>query len=1329
MKHYYLRALFFIMTFFVMVSIAEAGQKTFTGPGNFSDASKWNGNSLPSAGDDIRIKGTCTFDNAASNLQYGILSIGQGPSLGTLQWPVGGTNTLRVTSILANTVACTINMTNGGTLQFTGTWTTTNLAFVPGAGTIIAATTAGVPAITMPAAYSTYNNLSTSGTGTVTLGTATTLTGNLSIGAAGTLNTGGQTLAVNGNVSIGLLSNFTANASSITVKGNWSSSGTFNAGTSTVTFNGSGAQSVSSVLGSNTFYNLATANTGTGVTFNNNTVVNNAFTNTSGIANIGAINFTVTGATTVGGTVNFTSTTGIKTFNNITVTGTWNAIAAEAFTINGSIVNNGTITANSGVYTLAGAGKTLSGSNAITIPSAAVTGSYTNNGTFTVGTALSGAGSLTQGANSILNIGGTSTITTLDATANMPNMVVYNGAGAQFIKCTPYSNLTISGSSIKALACASTVNGDLLISSGTLDASASNFNINLLGNWTNTGGTFNPRNATVSLTGSATQTITKAAGETFYNLIVAGTGALLGGPITTNNDLTITSTLDASTSNYQVNVKRNWVNNGTFTQQLGTVNLNGTVAQSIGGSASTTFYNLTLNNSAGASIALAQNLRGTLTLTSGTFNTSGQVFTIISDATSTGRIGTITGGNITGNVTMQRYLPSGPTGWRMLGCPLAGRTLSDWSDDFIMSGFTGSQYPTFSFNSVYTYDETQPDVKDTGFVKATNITNPLTPGKGFFIWLGPVPLTIDVTGTPNKFTQSFSLTYTNNNTAINIGWNLVSNPYPSSIDWNAAGWTKTNLNNAIYVWNPSLQQFASYVGGFGTNGGSNIIPSSQAFWVQANAASPALSLTETAKSATDQAFFKVLSAQSGQYAFKLKVTGNNYSDETVIGFDPAATTAFDASMDAQKMASWNAAVPSISSVPDTIDYSVNNLPPLTSDIAIPVRVMVGASGTYIISDSLLGLPYSSCLVLEDLLTGAMTDLRTASYSFYIADTTVAPRFLIHVGAPIIKSSVSSSCSNTNDGIGIATGTGSGPWNYTWQDANGMTMQSHSSVAGADSLINVLPGVYTVSISNNSGLCTTLSDTVVITSPAPLTFSATAYDETCSGNADGYVMLNAVNGGTAPFTYSWSNGMTTGNAGNLGAGTYTLTVTDAHGCARVDSVTIAPGVNVVSSFTSNTDTTYIVYGGNVTFTNTSSGAASYEWSYGDNSTDTLTSALHAYTATGTYSVMLVAFNGSCADTSYSQVVVLYDPLSVNELSAGMNVQLLTGAGELLLAFDLDKAEDVRVTLYNALGQQLDTRQYDHVQHDRIPLHVSSSKGIYFVRIDTGDRSVTRKFFRN
>ncbi|MGH8244842.1 MAG: hypothetical protein ACREUU_00250, partial [Gammaproteobacteria bacterium] len=115
---------------------ALAANKTFTGPGNFSTATLWNGNSLPAVGDNLTIRGACTFDNGASNLAYGTLTLGGAATAGALSWPAGGTNTLNVTAVSAGVAGSAINMTNGGTLQIRTSWSTTNMTFTPGAGTI-----------------------------------------------------------------------------------------------------------------------------------------------------------------------------------------------------------------------------------------------------------------------------------------------------------------------------------------------------------------------------------------------------------------------------------------------------------------------------------------------------------------------------------------------------------------------------------------------------------------------------------------------------------------------------------------------------------------------------------------------------------------------------------------------------------------------------------------------------------------------------------------------------------------------------------------------------------------------------------------------------------------------------------------------------------------------------------------------------------------------------------------------------------------------------------------------------------------------------------------
>ncbi|MCH8904756.1 MAG: T9SS type A sorting domain-containing protein, partial [Bacteroidetes bacterium] len=113
-----------------------------------------------------------------------------------------------------------------------------------GSGTVELKSTA---TITLPSAFTTYNNLIMNNTGTLKLGVNTVLTGNLDI-LDGTFDTDGASsysLDISGNFSIEASTSFNANNSVITLEGNFTHDGTFNKGNSTLTFDGAGVQIIS----------------------------------------------------------------------------------------------------------------------------------------------------------------------------------------------------------------------------------------------------------------------------------------------------------------------------------------------------------------------------------------------------------------------------------------------------------------------------------------------------------------------------------------------------------------------------------------------------------------------------------------------------------------------------------------------------------------------------------------------------------------------------------------------------------------------------------------------------------------------------------------------------------------------------------------------------------------------------------------------------------------------------------------------------------------------------------------------------------------------------
>jgi hypothetical protein len=144
-----------------------------------------------------------------------------------------------------------------------------------------------------------------------------------------------------------------------------------------------------------------------------------------------------------------------------------------------------------------------------------------------------------------------------------------------------------------------------------------------------------------------------------------------------------------------------------------------------------TLYNsLPMNDGAAVTLNSNLNLRGVLSAELGKIDVNNNL-TLISNATVTGSIGEIkSGADVVGTITAQRYLPAAFQNYVNLGSPITGLTLGDWNDDLVTSGFPGSDYPSYNFNNIYTYNEVLPGDRNIGWVGATSISNPLLTNKG-----------------------------------------------------------------------------------------------------------------------------------------------------------------------------------------------------------------------------------------------------------------------------------------------------------------------------------------------------------------------------------------------------------------------------------------------------------------------------------------------------------------------------------------------------------------------------------------------------------------------
>jgi hypothetical protein len=396
------------------------------------------------------------------------------------------------------------------------------------------------------------------------------LAGNFNNTGTVNFNAVGATLAVTGTLTTNSGSVITGTATGILTVGGTatvSAGGTSTWGRGTFTITGTttvnGTLLFNNATGAKTFTGNVTFNGGSALTYNasptltlsNNLIINGAVTisgTTTGVMNVNGTmtvsagatltysdqTISVTGLTSINGTIAFTNNQGGKTFSSVTIaaTGNWNCGAAdEAFSFSGTLTNNGTFTASAtsaaaSNYSFTGTTSSIVGT--YTIPNLSVTGGaavLTNNGTLNITNNLSGSGTFVQAANMVLNYSSTvnniSTALTFTATAT-GNTVNYNGAGAQTIRGVTYHHLRVTTSGTKLMGGDIIINGNLTVeNTAVLDADVTNNRrITLLGNWTITSTNSDPfleqqGRVTFAAT-SGTQTISNplVAGETFYDV-------------------------------------------------------------------------------------------------------------------------------------------------------------------------------------------------------------------------------------------------------------------------------------------------------------------------------------------------------------------------------------------------------------------------------------------------------------------------------------------------------------------------------------------------------------------------------------------------------------------------------------------------------------------------------------------------------------------------------------------------------------------------------------------------------------------------------------------
>lgn len=441
-------------------------------------------------------------------------------------------------------------------------------------------------------------------------------------------------------------------------------------------------------------------------------------------------------------------------------------------------------------------------------------------------------------------------------------------------------------------------------------------------------------------------------------------------------------------------------NAGTLYADEGTISMNGITGQEIPVNVfyNNTLLNLIINNPMGVSLNGTLILTGVLLVQSGNLISNDNLI-LISSADRTALIDGSGLGEVVGSVTVQRYLPEA-FGYKYLSSPFINATIGQYSDEVNLNA---------SFATVYSYEENQ---ATTGWSSYMNPDLPLIPGNGYAFNLGTsaIPITVSTIGTVNNGNIG-PLALTNNAQPFTKGFNLIGNPYPSPIDWNAGGWQRTNIDDALYFYDAGnddqyVGTYSSYINGVSSNGiAGNIIPAQQAFFVHVTDDSypvtGSIVFTNEVRVNNLNPVFHKNSNKTSESIIRLSTSfseANSTPDYAVLYYSDFASEGFNPSLDALKILNTDISVPSLYLIPeDNKEVSIKSLKePLGESQVIRLGINSKMQGMLRLkADEISNLPIGYSVYLKDKYTGRVQNLQSSpEYTFNIYNETLNDRFEI-----------------------------------------------------------------------------------------------------------------------------------------------------------------------------------------------------------------------------------------------------------------------------------------------------------------------------------------------
>ena len=284
-----------------------------------------------------------------------------------------------------------------------------------------------------------------------------------------------------------------------------------------------------------------------------------------------------------------------------------------------------------------------------------------------------------------------------------------------------------------------------------------------------------------------------------------------------------------------------------------------------------------------------------------------------------------------------------------------------------------------------------------------------------------------------------------------------------------------------------------------------------------------------------------------------------------------------------------------------------------------------------------------------------------------------------------------------------------PYEYTW---NNLAIGNNGIATG------IVAGTYSVTVTDYND-CTVQATTSIINLAAPIVSNATIIGVSCAGDNNGQILVDVINGSN-PIQTNWSNGTNNEDLLNVTAGNYTLSLIDYFGCTTDSTFTITEplplsiSLNVIDNSPNGVSTITA---------NASGGTQIYQYNWNTGSQAQSITNL----SSGVYTITVTDAQDCTTDTS----VVIGKELAIINTGFIELLNLYPNPSKHIVNLEiaLKNIADIKITVYNTLGQQLYINKTNNILNKTESIDINHfTNGVYYLELEIKQQIEILKFIK-